>query len=276
MKYQNSQPNNKKGSLLTSLAFLIISIIFIYVGIFQSKNDKKMNLIDQDGDGFYTVLYNDKKADCNDIDKSIYPDAKEIQGDGIDQNCDGKDEPLSFDSSIFEQKFREYDEYKMLSKIEIYKHFTTPSEINTKTIVENSRRIKAEGKFEDVYLFIECGIKEGLSSLGLYDSFYFYIDSGDDGGQVLRSKSFPTNKEGAKNTTLLYKNKIPITYLPYKDRDPLRSINLLEKINSENGGYDRKHYLGAFVSTLQDGKIMEMSIGYKCESENKCKIELIN
>ena len=42
---------------------------------------------DNDGDGF-TV----QDGDCNDLDFTINPAAFEIQGDGIDQNCDGVDE----------------------------------------------------------------------------------------------------------------------------------------------------------------------------------------
>jgi len=42
---------------------------------------------DNDGDGYTTG-----GGDCNDNDKSINPDAIEICGDGIDQDCDGKDE----------------------------------------------------------------------------------------------------------------------------------------------------------------------------------------
>jgi YD repeat-containing protein len=45
---------------------------------------------DADGDGF-TVA----QGDCNDFDASIHPGAVEICGDGIDQNCDGHDEPCS-------------------------------------------------------------------------------------------------------------------------------------------------------------------------------------
>ncbi len=43
--------------------------------------------IDNDKDGFTK-----KQGDCNDSDASIYPDATEICGDGIDQNCTGDDQ----------------------------------------------------------------------------------------------------------------------------------------------------------------------------------------
>ncbi|MCK5681319.1 putative metal-binding motif-containing protein, partial [bacterium] len=46
--------------------------------------------VDNDGDGFA-----ENRGDCNDQDATIYPGAPEICGDGIDQNCDGRDEACS-------------------------------------------------------------------------------------------------------------------------------------------------------------------------------------
>jgi hypothetical protein len=48
--------------------------------------------LDQDGDGFWGPgNCATPNQDCNDNDSSIFPGAPEICGDGIDQNCDGRD-----------------------------------------------------------------------------------------------------------------------------------------------------------------------------------------
>lgn len=45
---------------------------------------------DDDGDGISLFM-----GDCDDDDDTIYPGAEETPGDGIDSNCDGKDDPIT-------------------------------------------------------------------------------------------------------------------------------------------------------------------------------------
>jgi len=48
---------------------------------------------DNDGDG-----YTEKQGDCNDSNDSIYPEASEVCGDGIDQSCTGADQQCAPDN----------------------------------------------------------------------------------------------------------------------------------------------------------------------------------
>ncbi|MBN2033247.1 MAG: putative metal-binding motif-containing protein [Deltaproteobacteria bacterium] len=52
------------------------------------------NSVDDDQDG-----YTESQGDCNDHDRTVYPGALEICGDGIDQDCDGADKPCPIDGT---------------------------------------------------------------------------------------------------------------------------------------------------------------------------------
>ena len=57
----------------------------------------RFELIDEDGDGYSPAAVDDLcgPADCDDDDASIYPGAAEVPGNGIDEDCNGVDDPLA-------------------------------------------------------------------------------------------------------------------------------------------------------------------------------------
>ena len=73
------------------VCFLLLLMVMAFGTAVQAKPDgvggKKVS--DADGDG-YRVRW-----DCDDNNSTIYPGAPEICGDGIDQDCDGADEPCA-------------------------------------------------------------------------------------------------------------------------------------------------------------------------------------
>ncbi len=267
----------KQFGILFSLGIFVLGLALIVL-INRLFNPTTV-LIDNDKDGYYTVISDGKQKDCNDAEKTIFPGAVEIKGDGVDQDCSGEDAPFEFDTSNFSDRFKEHAEFLSMKKIQIYKEaIITPNIISNSTIKSISRRIETTGKFEKAYLYIEASIGEKRNPLTRYDSIYFYFDKGETGGHLLRSKSLPMDLE-FNTTKLLYNiSDIPTINLPYTDNPEekrIQYLNMLEVLNSENHGYNRKHYLGAFVSTEQFGEILKLEIGYKCSEKSECSIKRI-
>ena len=90
-----ANPTDTKDAVtLEYLSSQLDSLRTVFV---ESINSIKLS-IDNDNDGF-----TEEQGDCNDNDSTIYPGAFEIEGDGIDQNCDGYDDPPLL--SINKEKF---------------------------------------------------------------------------------------------------------------------------------------------------------------------------
>ena len=271
--------------------FLIVIFLIGYLAmdiyIFREDNQETIKKTDADNDGFYIIALEDKDADCNDDDSTIYPGALETEGDGIDQDCDGYDKLPDFNPDEPKDKFEEFNKFWDLKNkpnryIKIYENFVTPSEISSRAIIENSKRIETSGKFEKAYLYVVAKVdKKDTSDQKLTDgeSVYFYIDTGEKGGHLIKSKIIELDKEKLDNTVsnFVYKaSNIELTSIPYRDVSTpvFKKVNFLEILNSENSGYYRKHYIGAFVSSnLGKGELVELGIVYECKFGYLCLIK---
>jgi len=269
------------GSSLLAFVMLIVAISVVAV---INKLTTPSPLIDKDNDGYYTIAVEGKLSDCNDDDNNIYPDAPEIENDGLDQDCNGSDKLPEFNPSDFINEFSQFDEFESFKKngdyTLLYTNQITPEIINNKTIVNLSKRIKTNGKFKKVYLFASAGVNKN-EKLTNGESIYFYVDTGDSGGHLIKSKSLSINYEKVNNnrSNYLYETEnLALTTIPYKEESTpvVRNLSLLDILNSENHGYDRKHYIGAFVSSNRlNPTLSELSIGYECEVDSPCRIEII-
>jgi hypothetical protein len=88
-----------KHQLLLKFIFLLLTLFIVNSSFADEKEDEDFpwevfypafinKPIDNDRDGF-----TEKQGDCNDLDPNINPNAAEICGDEIDQDCDGSDLP---------------------------------------------------------------------------------------------------------------------------------------------------------------------------------------
>ena len=91
--------------LIVFIIFLCICLVCkgcmnLYEGFVDGDAD---GYGDASSSGFFCLLmegYTSDSSDCDDADASINPDAEEIIGDGIDQDCDGADLE---EQSVYEQ-----------------------------------------------------------------------------------------------------------------------------------------------------------------------------
>ncbi len=172
--------------------------------------------------------------------------------------------------------FQKYQSYK---KISIYKKDGLETPIDYITNAENALKnaavkIKITGELEDGYIFIEAGAndeKGKFTSLKQsFDGVWFYVRNGSfNGGQLDLSKS--RYGQTGELTTLLYNLKnVPLAKnLDDKNNGNFNTLDLLPELKDSR-------YIAALVSTQRYGKIVNLSVGYKCASKiPECKIEIM-
>lgn len=190
-------------------------------------------------------------------------------------------QPEIIKEEIEEIKIKEltdFEKFQSFRKISVYEDFITPATINQfcldverkdkeckEAIISLTNKLLIDGEIEDGYLYIKAGVSrsgEAMSQLTSYDSIYLYLNDSKNGGHLIRPKalSYRVTEDGL--TELLYKlDNVSFTHLPYNenaDPDKDKNPDLLSVLQSDN-----THYLGAYVSTLGYGKIVDLVIGYK-------------
>ncbi len=170
----------------------------------------------------------------------------------------------------------DFEKFNSYIKTSIYPNgIETPkSYINegNKTLTDAGRKIIVTGQIDDAYVYIKAGANDQngkfTSIIKSYDGVWFYLMNGQFlGGQLDLSRSI--YGQPSELTELLYNLKsVPVA----KNKEEYRKNNyqiknLLTELKDER-------FVGALVSTQRYGKILELTIGYKCVEGSECKIEL--
>ncbi len=174
----------------------------------------------------------------------------------------------------------EFEEYLSYIKFDVYPSgLVTPlklietcedkkknPELCNKEIAKITKVFRVVENPKKAYLYIKAGVSRGsepIRTLTEYDSIWFFIDSSDFGGHILRDYKegviFNRVSEEGYTELLFDLSKIPMTNLPYNpNAQPSKVVNITDNVFSIKG----KHYIASFVSTKGYGKIFELKIGY--------------
>lgn len=173
-----------------------------------------------------------------------------------------------------------FDQYKDYKRVSIYPNgIETPSNYTespttaSTSLANAGVRIKINGDILDAFIYIKAGANNESGSFTQinkkYDGIWFYLENGSfDGGILNLSKSI--FGQPSQFTELLFDLKnVPLA----KDNTDYRK-NIYENKDLLFNLKDSR-IVGALVSTNRYGKIIELTIGYKCNDEkNECSIVL--
>lgn len=165
-----------------------------------------------------------------------------------------------------------YDSYK---KISMYPDgIETPDNYianASESLTNAGRKIRFVGEIEDAYIYIKAGANDGEGNFTSiqkeFDGIWFYIVNNNfNGGQLDLSRS--KFSETSELTELLYNIKsIPVAENLEQYRiENFKTLNLLGELKDNR-------FIGTLVSTMRYGKILELSIGYKCVEGSSCTIK---
>lgn len=188
----------------------------------------------------------------------------------------GKDGNTQFIKDVGETTPTDLQKYNSYKQVSIYSNgFETPLDYKNnadKALASAARKIKVVGEISDAFIYIKAGTNDERGNLSgvkpEYDGIWFYIQNGKFiGGQLDLSRSrFGMPSEV---TELLFNLKeVPLAKnLEGYRKEQFTVQNLLNELVGEK-------QIGALVSTVRYGKIIDLKIGYKCAGDqDDCLIE---
>lgn len=117
------------------------------------------------------------------------------------------------------------------------------------------RRIVTPTDIRSGYLYIKA--KAGNGGLTNKESIYVYLNSGANGGHLMKSKSLISDPS-LKGEYLYKLDSIPLTTIPYSDDNPYQTSNWIALLNSQ-----ATNYFGGFVSTVRGGLIEKVIFAFE-------------
>lgn len=155
------------------------------------------------------------------------------------------------------------DGKKKLVIAQDFESWTENASVSSSRVV--SRALSVSGDVSEALLYVDVSV--GDKELTEFHSIYFKLVN--SGGHLFRPDTLGV--EAGEGTTLLYdlKNLPYLTTVPYsEDRDP-ETMDLTILLA------DGTHPLvTAFISSLEEGEIHELSLHYSCAEDSDCSVSL--
>jgi endonuclease I len=194
-------------------------------------------LLDLDGDGFSPASCGG--PDCNDVDASIYPGARFICDDGIDQNCDGEDEVCVIGFEISNESFSVSEAQ---DKDSFTFQLTSPPIAEVEILVSSSD--PSEGVVYPIQLYFDNSnwdLPQEVLVIGVNDD----EEDGDIDFQVLmQMNSADEDYDGLELPTLAAVNRNTDVQPDYSDLDGLENEALIDALYRKVVGHKVLLYSG--------------------------------
>lgn len=173
----------------------------------------------------------------------------------------------------------EQSSYSRFTPVQVLSNEHSPDEISTLSIINNSKKIKVEGEFDSVMLYINATVDDAEYAPTRKNAVFFIIDGGKYQGYLEASRD--TQSELSVNSPGVFLSKDipkviiedltkPISVSARKDATGMVKVNFSDKLNVQG-----THLIYAYVSKPKYGKIVDLSLAYACKPQSKCSITLV-